>query len=62
MFEENLQNIKSSIKYYRRDKSDLMKYYIDKRLTDSLTSYFKTLSSSVYALSVADPEKVVKEL
>lgn len=62
MFEENLQNIKNSVQYYKRDRNELMKYYIDKRLRDSLVSYFKTLNSSVYALSVSDPEKVVKEL
>ena len=62
MFEENLQNIKSSIKYYKRDRNELIKYYIDKRLNESLVSYFKTLNSSVYALTVSDPEKVVKEL
>ena len=62
MFEENLQNIKSSIKHYKRDRNELIKYYIDKRLNESLMSYFKTLNSSVYALTVSDPEKVVKEL
>lgn len=62
MFEENLQNIKNSVQYYKRDRNELMKYYIDKRLRDSLVSYFKTLNSSVYVLSVSDPEKVVKEL
>ena len=62
MFRENLQNLKSSIKYYKRDHDELMKMYINKRLNESLVSYFKTLNYSVYALSVSDPEKVVREL
>lgn len=62
MFRENLQNLKSDIKYYKRDHDELMKMYINKRLNESLVSYFKTLNYSVYALSVSDPEKVVREL
>ena len=62
MFEQNLQEIKNSVKYYKRDRDGLMKYYIDKRLNESLTTYFKTLNSSVYALSVSDPVKVMKEI
>ena len=61
MFEENLQTIKNSVKCYKRDRDGLMKYYIDKRLSESLVSYFKTLNSSVYALTISDPEKVMKE-
>lgn len=62
MFEKNLQDIKSSIKYYKRDPNTLIKYYINERLNKSLVTYFKTLSSSVYSLSVSDPEKVIKEI
>lgn len=62
MFEKNLQVLKNDIKYYRRDRDTLMKSYIEKRLNESLSSYFKTLKSSVYAISVSDPEKVIKEL
>lgn len=59
---EYLQDIKNSIKYHRRDKKQLMRSYIEKRLNESLNSYYKTLKSSVYALTVADPEKVLKEM
>ena len=61
MFKDNLQEIKNDVQYYKRDRSKLITYYINKRLNDSLTSYFKQLNSSVYALSVSDPEKVIKE-
>ncbi len=61
MFKDNLQEIKNDVQYYKRDRSKLITYYINKRLNDSLTSYFKQLNSSVYALSVSDPEKVMKE-
>lgn len=62
MFEKNLLEIKNSIKYHKRDKEYLIKYFINKRLNDSLNSYYKALESSVYALSVKDPERVVKEM
>ena len=61
MFKDNLQEIKNDVQYYKRDRSKLITYYINKRLNDSLNSYFKQLNSSVYALSVSDPEKVMKE-
>lgn len=62
MFEQNLQEIKNGIKYHKRNRKDLIKYYINKRLNDTLITYFKVLSSSVYALSIVDPEKVMKEI
>lgn len=62
MFEQNLLDIRKDCQFHKRDRQDLMKSYIEQRLTESLNSYYKTLSSSVYALSVAEPEKVVKEL
>ena len=37
-------------------------YASSKELNDSLTSYYKTLESSAYALSVSNPEKVIKEI
>ncbi len=62
MFEKNLLTIKSDLQYHHRNKTYLTKYYIQKRLNKSLSSYFKALESSVYALSVAKPEKVIKEI
>ncbi len=62
MFEKNLLTIKNDLKYHKRDKDYLIKFFIQKRLNDSLSSYFKNLESSVYALVVANPEKVIKEM
>lgn len=62
MFEKNLQEIKNDLKLHKRDKDTLIRFFIDKRLNDSLNSYYKTLESSVYALSVSNPEKVIKEI
>lgn len=62
MFKENLLLIKNDLKLYKRDKNTLIKFYINKRLNDSLVSYYKTLESSVYALSVSNPEKIIKEI
>ena len=62
MFEKNLLIIKNDLKYHRRDREYLMKYFIQKRLNTSLSSYFKQLESSVYAISVTNPEIVLKEM
>lgn len=62
MFKKNLLSIKNDLKLHKRDKNTLIRFYINKRLNDSLTSYYKTLESSAYALSVSNPEKVIKEI
>ena len=62
MFEKNLHSIKNDLKYHKRDRNTLMSYFIKKRLNESLKSYYSSLESSVYALSVSNPEQVVKEL
>ena len=62
MFKDNLYIIKDDLELHKRNRSSLIKYYINKRLNDSLASYYKNLMSSVYALSVSDLDKVIKEL
>jgi len=62
MFEKNLQIIKNDIKYYKRDRDELIKYYITKRLNESLNSYYYSINRSSYALSVSDPEKVIGKM
>lgn len=62
MFKQNLLNLKHELQYHKRDRDYLMKHFIIKRLNVSLTTYFKNLESSVYTLSVADPERVIKEM
>ena len=62
MFEENLQNIKNSVQYYKRDRNEVLAQCISARLQKSLETYYKTLKSSAYALSVADPKDVIKDI
>ena len=62
MFEKNLLTIKNDLQGHNRDRQDLLKFFITKRLNISLSTYFKNLESSVYAISVADPETVLKDL
>ena len=40
MFEKNLLIIKNDLKYHKRDKDYLIRFFIQKRLNDSLSSYF----------------------
>lgn len=62
MFENNLLSIKNDLKYHKRSRNYLMKYFIQKRLNTSLSSYFKNLESSVYTITVSDPEVILKEM
>ena len=62
MFKENLLTIKKDLKYHKRNKDYLIKFFIQKRLNDSLSSYFKNLESSVYTLLESDTGRVIKEL
>ena len=62
MFEKNLRNIKDSVQYYKRDRDEVLAKCISIRLQKSLETYYKTLKSSAYALSVANPEDVIKDI
>jgi len=60
MFKKNLLKIKEDLQSHRRDKVQLKAYYINTRLNKSLHTYYKTLNSSAYAVSVADPEQAMR--
>ena len=48
-FKENLQNILQELKQHEH-KSDIS-YYVEKRLEESLSQYYKELNSSINYLS-----------
>lgn len=54
--------LKSEMKKYHRDKTELVKYYINKRLNDSLTSYYKDLEYSIKYLDNRQPENIFKKM
>lgn len=57
-----LNLILNDTKNHHRDKSFLIEYYINERLTKSLMSYYKDLSTSVDFLDRKDNLKVLKTL
>jgi hypothetical protein len=61
MYKELLY-LKSEMKKYHRDKSVLVKYYINKRLNDSLNSYYKDLEYSIKYLDNRQPENILKKM
>lgn len=58
----NLNIIKEDLKGHRRNKRDLEKYYINKRLNESLSSYSKQLEYSIAYLNNRKAENVIKEM
>lgn len=54
--------LKSEMKKYHRDRTELVKYYINKRLNDSLASYYKDLEYSIKYLDNRQPENVFKKM
>lgn len=57
-----LISLKKELENYHRDKSELEKYYINKRLNDSLSSYYKDLEYSMKYLENRKSENVFKKL
>lgn len=61
-FEQRLQVALDDLSQYKRDKSELLPYYVNMRLTKSLQTYYSELNSSIQYLYNKDPIKVVKKL
>lgn len=57
-----LLNLKKELSYYHRNKEDLEKYYISKRLNDSLVSYYKDLEYSMKYLENRKEENIFKKM
>lgn len=62
MLKAYLYNIQRDLQQHHRSKSQLLEYYIQKRLSQSLHTYYNELSNSVQTLSSKNPVKVIKEL
>lgn len=54
--------IKKELFYHHRSKAYLEKYYINKRLSESLNSYYKDLESSIKYLDNRKSENIFKQL
>lgn len=60
-FKKKLLLIKEDLSGRHRDKDMLLKFYIAKRLSESLNCYYKELSESVNYLTTKDAESVIKK-
>ena len=61
-FKDKLLEIRKDLSFYRRDKKELKKLYIEERLSQSLKCYYKELNDSYTYLRYQDEKKVVKDL
>ena len=58
----NLQIILNDLNKYKREKSDLLAYYVEMRLNKSFQSYYDELTQSFKYSSRKDGYKVMKKL
>lgn len=61
MYKE-LLTLKYDMKKYHRNKEDLEKYYIYKRLNESLKSYYSDLEYSLKYLDNRQPENILRKM
>lgn len=62
MFEKDLLNIKNKLSYRNRDRKELSKLYISKRLNKTIISYKQELESNINYLINRKPENVLKRM
>ena len=62
MFKSNLYNIQADLKEHHRPRNQLLEYFIQQRLAQSLHTYYKEISTSTQYLSSKNPVRVIKEL
>lgn len=62
MSNQLLLNMINDLQNYKNDKTRLMQGYIQNRLNQNLTSYYKKLQQSVDFLQRKDSRKVLKKL
>ena len=55
----NLEQIQNDLNNYHRNKQALLIYYVNKRLNDSLKSYYSDLLTSVRFLNTKDGIKLI---
>lgn len=59
---DKLIHLREELKNYHRDRTELEKYYINKRLNDSLLAYYKDLEYSMKYLGNRKEENIFKKL
>ena len=57
-----LYDIKNELNIFKRNKKDLIIYYINKRLNKSLETYYKTLVNSVKYAEKQNELKLLRNL
>lgn len=61
-FKHNLNKILAELSTYKKDNAKLIEYYINKRLNESLSTYYDTLNKSIEYFATKDNLKVLKKL
>ena len=62
MFSDMIFRLKRDMSKHHRSKEELTNYYVQTRLTKSLTAYYKEVSNSVQYLVNRNPETVIRKL
>ena len=66
MLNEVIQQIKVDLAAHKRDKKELLEIYVQKRLDDSLASYYeeiqRSLTNLLYKDSLKSMRKVLKNI
>ena len=61
-FKHSLNKILAELSTYKKDNAKLIEYYINKRLNESLSTYYDTLNKSIEYFATKDNLKVLKKL
>lgn len=62
MTKDNLYDILEELNQYKRDKSQLIVFYINERLNKSLETYYKTMINSFNFVAKQNELKLMKSL
>lgn len=62
MFKIHLQNIKQDLKNHHRPKGQLITFYVQTRLNQSLKAYYSDLSNSAHYLHARKPDNILRKL
>lgn len=62
MFEQELLNIENKLAVKHRDRKELSKYYVAKRLNKTIISYKHELESNIKYLMNRKPENILKRM
>ena len=62
MFIDVVMGIKEDLQKYKRNREELHRIYIEKRLNESLTAYYKELIDSINFLEYKDSLRLLRNL